>query len=168
LSPSYIEAERKSTPPSEIGYLASRRRDSGRVTGNSDKAPSVVLPLKIGRSLLRTPLAPAIPRHAFGGAYCPETALGETRGRRASYLHFLQRGSAAWIAALCWSVTGMGAQPWPFSHTKSNLLAAGEWQPRHGFFNDVLSTLSPRSWIVVPAAATCKAKNSQPFWGTCL
>jgi hypothetical protein len=56
----------------------------------------------------------------------------------------------------------MGAQPCPFSHTKSNL-AAGEWQSRQGFFNDVLSTLSPRSIIVVPSAETFKAKNSQPL-----
>src|SRR5579863_7695684 len=57
---------------------------------------------------------------------------------------------------------GMGAQPCPFSQTKSNF-AAGEWQSRHGFFNEALSTLSPRSRIVVLSAETFKAKNSQPL-----
>ena len=66
--------------------------------------------------------------------------------------------------AICRSVTGMGAQPSRFSHTKSNF-AAGEWQSRQGFFDDVLSTLSPRSRIVVPSAETFKAKNSQPLKG---
>jgi hypothetical protein len=35
-------------------------------------------------------------------------------------------------------VTGIGAQPCPFSHTKSNF-AAGEWQSKHGFFKDVFT-----------------------------